>query len=401
MRIDKLRKKQKKRNYGYPPYEEAEAFVRSLNLKSQYEWAKWYIENHDKCKLILPMHPEVVYGYSGRTWWKGWGEFLGTFKKRIVHEYLPYEQAREWAQKTKFKSCTEWRRWFLTNKEARPSYIPANPKRTYTDKGWKGWDDFLGENHNPKTYQRGKVLQDFAPYGYSRKWARSLGLKSRNQWHVYVLNTKKLPKGVPKDPEKIYRTRGTWCGWKDFLGVPLSQKNKKNKPEFINFDEARDWARTLKLKHRTQLRKYLKENKDKVPKGMPLENIERVYEKSWTSWEDFLGCEKAMERKIRELKDPDIVSVYIYHSGVHSFNTFGVYACKKDSQTMRYYFNEKRIRIAKIYTIKDEHIQEFMNEIYRARPIHSTSTDEIILNNPSMAFEYWDGVADKLNSPNR
>ena len=32
-----------------------------------------------------------------------------------------------------------------TKLNSKPSKIPTNPQRTYKEKGWQGWNDFLGK----------------------------------------------------------------------------------------------------------------------------------------------------------------------------------------------------------------------------------------------------------------
>ena len=58
------------------PYEEAEAFVRKLGLKSQCDWYK-YCKSGKKPENI-PSHPEKTYKGKG---WNGWGDWLGTGRK--------------------------------------------------------------------------------------------------------------------------------------------------------------------------------------------------------------------------------------------------------------------------------------------------------------------------------
>lgn len=55
--------------------------------------------------------------------------------------FLPFAEAREFAQSLGLKSSREW----VTHcKSERPMDIPANPDQVYKHMGWAGYSDFLG-----------------------------------------------------------------------------------------------------------------------------------------------------------------------------------------------------------------------------------------------------------------
>jgi superfamily II DNA or RNA helicase len=78
-----------------------------------------------------------------------WKDFLG-------NEYLSFEEAREFARNLNLKSAKEWYKWF--KRGVRPENIPTNPDRTYKDKGWKSWADFLGTIGNGNKWTKSALL---------------------------------------------------------------------------------------------------------------------------------------------------------------------------------------------------------------------------------------------------
>ena len=184
---------------GWNPFEEAREFARSLNLKGQKEWFAYHKENKPEG---IPRNPNEAYKDKG---WKGMGDFLGT-GNLSTYEWLPFEEAREFARSLNLKSGKEW---FEYHKNNKPEGIPVAPDQVYKDKGWTSWGDFLGT---------GKIAnQDkkFIPFEEAREFARSLNLKRSIEWRSYHKENK--PEGIPVAPDKTYKDKG-WSGWGDFLG---------------------------------------------------------------------------------------------------------------------------------------------------------------------------------------
>ena len=71
----------------------------------------------------------------------------------------------------------EWRDYCTS--DARPPDIPAAPARTYKDQGWKGLGDWLG------TGNVANHLKQYRPFEDARELARSLNLRSQQQWRNY------------------------------------------------------------------------------------------------------------------------------------------------------------------------------------------------------------------------
>jgi hypothetical protein len=131
----------------YRPFEEARAYVRSLQLKNQEDWKK-YCKGHLPRKGLLPndipYSPDKVYQKQG---WKGMGDWLGTGTvANINRKFRPYEEARAYVRGLGLKNETEWRKFckgILPDKGYLPNDIPSNPNQVYKD-DWKGKGDWLG-----------------------------------------------------------------------------------------------------------------------------------------------------------------------------------------------------------------------------------------------------------------
>ena len=119
----------------WPSFKKARAFARTLRLGSETEWRAYC--RSGKRPNDIPSKPDRIY-----TEWKGWGDFLGTGRRRLSDSWRSFEEAREYARKLELGSIKEWRVYSPSGK--RPNDIPANPDTIYANSGWNGWSDFLG-----------------------------------------------------------------------------------------------------------------------------------------------------------------------------------------------------------------------------------------------------------------
>ncbi len=143
------------RERDYLPFKKAREFVHSLGLINGDEWYK-YAKGNLPGKGTLPENiPASPYAYYTKTHdWNTWGDWLGTgeianYKKK----YLTFKQSRKFVHSLKLKNQDEWRfyaREGMTGKDLRPKNIPSNPNRTYKDKGWVSWPDWLGTENKKK-----------------------------------------------------------------------------------------------------------------------------------------------------------------------------------------------------------------------------------------------------------
>jgi superfamily II DNA or RNA helicase len=124
----------------YLGFKQAKAYVMNLKLKNQSEWEEF-------CKSgcfpdNIPKYPSNIYKNKG---WISIGDWLGT--GRIAdryREFKNFEEARDFVRKLKIKGQKEWNAYAKSG-GGKPDDIPYKPQRTYLNKGWNGWADFLGK----------------------------------------------------------------------------------------------------------------------------------------------------------------------------------------------------------------------------------------------------------------
>ncbi len=148
------------------------------------------------------------------------------------------------------------------------------------------WEGFTNEEWKEKLVLQvlDKTPIDWVSFEEAREWARKSGLKSQNEWKVYVKKGM-LPQNIPSKPDYTYKGKG-WKKWGDWLGTGRIADQDK---EYRSFEEARIFARSLKLK---KVKEWYEISKSgKLPPDIPA-SVDKVYAgKGWIDWGDFLGNE--------------------------------------------------------------------------------------------------------------
>ena len=224
-------------------FEKAKKFVQSLELKSQTQW-KEYRKSKNRPSNI-PSNPNLIY----KKQWKGMGDFLGTGNVAPSDMvFLSFEKAKKFVQSLELKSQTQWIEYCKSGNK--PDNIPQKPARTYKNKGWDGFGDWLG------TGRVADQFKQYRPFSEAREFVRSLGLKSRKEWDEYCKSGNKpddIPTGVTQTYKNDFKGMGDWLG----TGTIQTQQRK-----YLSFKEARiiiqqiakdnniktraDWARAVK-----------------------------------------------------------------------------------------------------------------------------------------------------------
>jgi len=238
----------------YRTFQDVKNYVHDLGLKNQKKWREFV--KSGKFPKDIPANPNQVYKDKG---WTSWGDFFGVYRIGAgIKKYVTFEDAREFAHTLVLTGANEWRTFAKSNRL--PSDIPKNPNQVYKDKGWTSWGDWTGTNV-VATYN--KKYRNFTE---AKEFARSLGLKTANEWRVFV-KSRKLPKDIPHGPNLTYRNKG-WTSWGDFLGTGTIATTKK---EFLPWKEAKSLyqkiAKENKITTRKQWEKYIKTHK--LPKNLP------------------------------------------------------------------------------------------------------------------------------------
>ncbi|MBD9619473.1 DUF559 domain-containing protein [Pseudomonas sp. PDM07] len=183
------------------PFDEAANWASSLQLTSETEWRR--LRRKRGLPRDIPANPDRVYAVN----WQGWGHWLGTGNRYVVPgQWVPYEQAREWARQSVIKEARAWTR---ASKDGQlPPGVPGTPRKVYGSL-WEGWGTFLGT---------GAVLGRRRPWRSfedARSWAQTSGARSDHDWRK-LIKTGGVPEDVPKSPENAY---SEWAGWGDWLGT--------------------------------------------------------------------------------------------------------------------------------------------------------------------------------------
>lgn len=250
------------KNAEYLSFNEARDFVRKLKLKSRNEWRNYY----DKNKLNIPKNPNCVYKE-----WINWGDWLGTFN--MVNQkitYLSFDLARNFVRNLNLKNGKEWNKYCKSGNK--PENIPNCPENVYKNKGWINWGDWLG------TFYINNRNRTYLSFEDARKFVRSLNLKSAKEWRDYW--TENNPTDIPKNANLIYKDN--WISFGDWLGTTIKFK----KGDFLSFEDARNFSRSLNLKTVEEWVKYTK-SKD-IPYNIPV-GPASAYKNEWLSWSDWLG----------------------------------------------------------------------------------------------------------------
>ena len=184
--------------------------------------------------------------------------------------FLPFLEALAVARSLGLHGRMEWEVW--SKEGLRPANVPSAPNEVYRDHGWQGWGHWLGSS-NLKT-------KLFLPFKEALVVARSLGLASKIEWHVWSKEGLR-PANVPSLPNQVYKDHG-WQGWGHWLGT-----GNQNSKEFLPFAEALAVARSLGLASQKEWKVWSKEGLR--PANVPA-NPSRVYkDHGWQGWGHWLG----------------------------------------------------------------------------------------------------------------
>lgn len=274
----------------YRPFDEAKKFIQALCLKNQKEWGLYcrgQLPGHDPKPDDIPANPQQIYKNKG---WKSLGDWLGNaFIAYSKREYLSYEEARTFVHKLELKNSTEWYEYCLgtlPGRTTKPKTISNRPEITYKEKGWIGWDDWLGLSY---------VLtrRDYREFDKAKKFVHSLELSTQAQWRLYCQgsldNKPKIPLDIPLKPERVYKNDG-WKGYPDWLGNKKRASPKFN--AYISFNDAKAYVHGLSLKNVKEWELFCKGKITRLglkPQNIPTHPDRAYVAQGWKGFGDWLG----------------------------------------------------------------------------------------------------------------
>ena len=184
-----------------------------------------------------------------------------------ISSFVDFETALSIVRELNINSVSEWRKWIKENKDKK---LPYNPDIIYKNNGWVNFKHFFGTF----TLKRKK----FYTYDECRCFLKHISFKNHKEFIIWIKNNK--DKGVPSNPEKVYKEK--WISWGDFLSNDNISNSKK---VFLEFLECKDYLSNLGLNgYKSFIKWYNIEKPNNIPN-----NPNIVYKDSWISWGDFLS----------------------------------------------------------------------------------------------------------------
>lgn len=270
-------------------FEEAREFVRALKLKNQKDWWAW-TKTADRPEDI-PTNPHKDYKNNG---WINLGDWLGTGTIACRDKvYRTFEEAKVFAHSLNLHNKKEWDNWIKLGNC--PDDIPMAPHLTYKKEGWQSWGDWLG------TETVASFNKKFRDFESARTFARDLKLSGKDEWFEWIKNGNR-PDDIPTNPANTYGKTQEWTNWGDWLGT-FTMATKER--EYLSFEKARTFIRTLGLTSRAQWEMWKDSNtyRQDIPKAPGLTYVE------WTDWGDWLGTDTIATGK-RVYRDFDEARIF-------------------------------------------------------------------------------------------
>lgn len=125
-------------NQEWYSYKEVKKFMENHNIKSKDEWNSF--KKNNIIPEEIPKNPYSVFKRQGT--WISWLDLFGK-KKHIENKYVSYEYAKKYVKDKGIKTSLQWKEFSKLG--LRPKNIPYRLDIVYKNKGWKGWNDFLGK----------------------------------------------------------------------------------------------------------------------------------------------------------------------------------------------------------------------------------------------------------------
>lgn len=120
-------------------------------------------------------------------------------------------------------------------------------------------------------------------YGLARQYVLERlvpqGVLSARKFDAYKRERKQLPRKFPRIPDEYFKRKGSWKGWRDFLGNPDQRKNR----HYLSYRDAGRVACEAGISNSKEYSGW-KERPSILP-ARP-----EYFFKEWDGWKDFLGA---------------------------------------------------------------------------------------------------------------
>ncbi len=189
-------------------------------------------------------------------------------------QWMLFEEARELVCGLELGNQKEWN--LYCKSVNKPNNIPSNPDKVYLNKGWVSFGDWLS------TGRIQAQLIKYRDFEEAKFFIHNLKIKGEKEWREYC-KSGNLPFDIPKNPIQTYKNFG-WKSYGDWLGTGSISNNKK---EFLKFQEAKEFAKSLKLTSANQWRKFCKSGNK--PNNIPTNPNDIYINNGWISYGDWLG----------------------------------------------------------------------------------------------------------------
>ena len=208
-------------------------------------------------------------------------------------EYRNYDESKKFVRPLKLKNYNDWLEYCKSGNK--PKNIPEEPWKVY-EQEWCGNIPFLGV-HAPPSVDLG-----YRSLSESTVFVQDLHLKNYDGWIEYCRSGNK-PDAIPTEPEIIYK-KENWIGWGNFLGTVIKKTlDEEKNMKFRSYQSAKDFFQEEKYNgkkmHERLWYNYCRSgNKpDDIPSF-----LDTIYQKDWTSWNDFFNTGKIEYRSFEEAK---------------------------------------------------------------------------------------------------
>ena len=187
-------------------------------------------------------------------------------------QFRDFKFAREFAKSLNLKSQKEWQKYCKSGNK--PDDIPSIPNRTYKNKGWTGYGDWLG------TKSIATKDMEYRSFNDARKFVRKLKFQRQSEWMEYCKSGNK-PDDIPRNPQRTYKKE--WEGMGNFLGTNrIATQDMVYRP----YKKAHKFVQQLNLKSGKEWTDYCKSGNK--PDDIPYD-AKKVYKKEWKDMGDWLG----------------------------------------------------------------------------------------------------------------